>query len=94
MNFIIILSIVDKGLNKTFLLFCGYEQKDASEPFDLPELLQELQKSQRQTLWTNLSKLLQDALVAYPTDRWNATEEEANEQDMELEGTSELVRNI
>ncbi|XP_062377592.1 condensin-2 complex subunit G2 [Sardina pilchardus] len=59
--------------------------KDASEPFDLRELLQELQKSQRQAVWTSLAKLLQDAVVACPAERWNGEELERNEQDMEVE---------
>ncbi|XP_063063162.1 condensin-2 complex subunit G2 [Engraulis encrasicolus] len=46
--------------------------KDASEPFDLSELLQEMQKSQRQTLWAKLAKLLQDVMVACPADSWDA----------------------
>ncbi|XP_012670672.2 condensin-2 complex subunit G2 [Clupea harengus] len=68
--------------------------KDASEPFDLRELLQELQKAQRQALWKKLAKLLQDAVVACPAERWNATDVEQDEQGMELEVPLELKQTM
>lgn len=84
---------VSIGTTEDFFSFIKLH-KDASEPFDLRELLQELQKSQRQTLWSNLAKLLQDALVACPTEHWNEAEEDKNEQDMEMDVPSELKQTM
>jgi len=65
-------------------------QKDGADPFDLAEVLAELQRSQRQELWEKQLKLLQHSLTAYPAERWiTGAEEDAG--DMEVEISEEQV---
>ncbi|KAG9476431.1 condensin-2 complex subunit G2 isoform X2 [Eleutherodactylus coqui] len=63
--------------------------KDASDPFDLNELLQELPRKQKEELWQKLKTLLADTLVANPVESWNRLEDESDD-DMEVEGASDL----
>lgn len=66
-------------------------QKDGADPFDLAEVLPELQRSQRQELWERQLKLLQHSLAAHPPERWiTGAEEDAG--DMEVEISEEQVR--
>lgn len=66
-------------------------QKDGADPFDLAEVLAELQRSQRQELWERQLKLLQHSLAAHPAERWiTGAEEDAG--DMEVEISEEQVR--
>nr|XP_055062977.1 condensin-2 complex subunit G2 [Misgurnus anguillicaudatus] len=65
--------------------------KDGADPFDLMEVLSELQRSQRQELWERLLKLLQHTLTAYPPERWiTGAEEDAG--DMEVEVSEEQMQ--
>ncbi|XP_051556991.1 LOW QUALITY PROTEIN: condensin-2 complex subunit G2-like [Myxocyprinus asiaticus] len=67
--------------------------KDGTDPFDLAEVLPELQKSQRQELWERLLKLLQHTLTAYPPERWiTGVEEDAG--DMEVEISEEQIQTM
>uniref|UniRef100_A0A673LZK7 Condensin-2 complex subunit G2-like n=1 Tax=Sinocyclocheilus rhinocerous TaxID=307959 RepID=A0A673LZK7_9TELE len=50
--------------------------KDGVDPFDLAEVLPELQRSQRQELWERQLKLLQHSLTAHPPERWITGAEE------------------
>uniref|UniRef100_A0A8C1GNB4 Condensin-2 complex subunit G2 n=1 Tax=Cyprinus carpio TaxID=7962 RepID=A0A8C1GNB4_CYPCA len=64
--------------------------KDGADPFDLAEVLPELQRSQRQELWERQLKLLQHSLTAHPPERWiTGAEEDAG--DMEVEISEEQV---
>ncbi|XP_041669666.1 condensin-2 complex subunit G2 isoform X1 [Cheilinus undulatus] len=56
--------------------------KDKAEPFDVEEVLQEITRDQRQTLWAKLASLLQDVLQELP-------EEERREEGMELESAAD-----
>lgn len=67
--------------------------KDGADPFDLAEILAELQKSQRQDLWDRLLKLLQHSLTVSPSERWiTGAEEDAG--DMEVEVSEEQIQTM
>ncbi|XP_070842311.1 condensin-2 complex subunit G2 isoform X1 [Chaetodon trifascialis] len=55
--------------------------KDKTEPFDVEEVVQEMPRDQRQTLWRNLASLLQEVLHESPPERW----EEGRGEGMEVE---------
>ncbi|XP_069815000.1 condensin-2 complex subunit G2 [Dendropsophus ebraccatus] len=63
--------------------------KDASDPFDLDELMQELPRKQKEELWQKLKTLLADTLVASPVESWNRLEDDSDD-DMEVEGASDV----
>ncbi|XP_016094535.1 LOW QUALITY PROTEIN: condensin-2 complex subunit G2-like [Sinocyclocheilus grahami] len=65
--------------------------KDGADPFDLAEVLPELQRSQRQELWERQLKLLQHSLTAHPPERWiTGADEDAG--DMEVEISEEQIQ--
>ncbi|KAI2662523.1 Condensin-2 complex subunit G2 [Labeo rohita] len=67
--------------------------KDGADPFDLAEVLPELQRSQRQELWERQLKLLQHSLAAHPPERWiTGAEEDAG--DMEVEISEEQMQTM
>ncbi|XP_016386174.1 LOW QUALITY PROTEIN: condensin-2 complex subunit G2 [Sinocyclocheilus rhinocerous] len=67
--------------------------KDGADPFDLAEVLPELQRSQRQELWERQLKLLQHNLTAHPPERWiTGAEEDAG--DMEVEISEEQIQTM
>ncbi|MBZ3883563.1 Condensin-2 complex subunit G2, partial [Sciurus carolinensis] len=45
-------------------------QKDASDPFSLNELLEELSRKQKEELWQRLKNLLTEMLLESPVDGW------------------------
>lgn len=55
--------------------------KDKAEPFDVEEVVQEMPRDKRQTLWGKLVSLLQEVLQELPPERW----EEGREEGMEVE---------
>ncbi|XP_047468058.1 condensin-2 complex subunit G2 [Mugil cephalus] len=55
--------------------------KDKTEPFDVEEVVQEMPRDQRETLWGRLGSLLQDVLLESPPERW----EENRVEDMQEE---------
>lgn len=63
--------------------FSVAKQKDKTEPFDVEEVVQEMPREQRQTLWENLASLLQDVLQDLPPDHW----EKGSEEGMEVESS-------
>ncbi|KAK2913973.1 hypothetical protein Q8A67_002372 [Cirrhinus molitorella] len=67
--------------------------KDGADPFDLAEVLPELQRSQRQELWERQLKLLQHSLATYPPERW-ITGAEEDEGDMEVEISEEQMQTM
>ncbi|KAL1006796.1 hypothetical protein UPYG_G00077220 [Umbra pygmaea] len=79
---------------KEFLTFIKVH-KDKAEPFDLEEVLQELQKGQREELWAKLVTLLHDQLAAFPPESWDAgLEEDKDENDMEVEVSADLMHTV
>lgn len=75
---------------KDFLHFITLH-KDASEPLDLSELVQELQVKQRLELWGKMSVLLRHTLHSYPSERWiSCLDHDPDEDDMEVEQSAEL----
>ncbi|XP_060920433.1 condensin-2 complex subunit G2 isoform X1 [Labrus mixtus] len=68
------LRTVCKKNRENFLLFIQLH-KDKAEPFDVEEVVQEMPRDQRQTLWGKLALLLQDVLQELP--------EESREEGME-----------
>ncbi len=71
-------------------LVCVVEQKDKTEPFDVEEVVQEMPRDQRQTLWGKLASLLQDVLQELPPERWEERREE-NREGMEVESAADPV---
>ncbi|XP_052007489.1 condensin-2 complex subunit G2 [Xyrauchen texanus] len=67
--------------------------KDGADPFDIAEVLSELQKSQRQDLWEQLLKLLQHTLTAHPPERW-ITGAEEDAADMEVEVSEDQTQTM
>ncbi|XP_053324049.1 condensin-2 complex subunit G2 [Spea bombifrons] len=63
--------------------------KDASDPFDLGELLQELPRKQKEELWEKLKTLLTETLVANPVEGWQKIDDDSDD-DMEVESTSDV----
>ncbi|XP_036378397.1 condensin-2 complex subunit G2 [Megalops cyprinoides] len=68
--------------------------RDSADPFDLNEVLQELPKNQREELWERLLRLLSEALVAFPIERWNAGMDDDSDDEMEVEVAPELKRTM
>lgn len=65
-------------------------QKDASDPFSLNELLDELSRKQKEEVWQRLKNLLTDVLLESPVAGWQ-TVEVRGEDDMETEHDSKMV---
>ncbi|TRY99501.1 hypothetical protein DNTS_014206, partial [Danionella cerebrum] len=69
--------------------------KDGSDPFDLAEVLVELQSSQREDLWENLLKLLQHSLNVSPPESWiTGAEEDAGDMEVEVSEEQTLTMAI
>ncbi|KAJ4920323.1 hypothetical protein JOQ06_027973 [Pogonophryne albipinna] len=60
--------------------------RNKTEPFDVEEVLQEMNRDQRQTLWGKLSSLLQDVLQE---ERREEGSEEGREEAMEVEAAAD-----
>lgn len=65
-------------------------QEDASDPFSLNELLDELSRKQKEELWQRLKKLLTDVLLESPVEGWAALEAQG-EGSMETDHRSKMV---
>lgn len=59
--------------------------KDKAEPFDVEEVVQEMTRDQRRTLWGKLALLLQDVLQELPP----ALLQEGSKECMEVEATAD-----
>ncbi|XP_035513076.1 condensin-2 complex subunit G2 [Morone saxatilis] len=59
--------------------------KDKADPFDVEEVVQEMPRDQRQTLWGKLASLLHDLLQELPPERW----EEGREEGMDVESAAD-----
>ncbi|KAM8967575.1 condensin-2 complex subunit G2 [Pelodytes ibericus] len=77
------LQATDKDSVEAFLHYIELH-KNASDPFDLEELLQELQRKQKEELWEKLKTLLRDTLIANPLEGWQTLDDESDD-DMEVE---------
>ncbi|XP_076829312.1 condensin-2 complex subunit G2 isoform X2 [Brachyhypopomus gauderio] len=64
--------------------------KDGADPFDLTELLHELQRNQRAELWGRAVVLLRHALEAYPPERWVTGLGDDDADEMEVEPSADL----
>ncbi|XP_059567286.1 condensin-2 complex subunit G2 isoform X1 [Myotis daubentonii] len=62
---------VSKELIGEFLQFIQLDE-DASDPFNLNELLDELSRRQKEELWRRLKKLLTEVLLESPAEGWLA----------------------
>ncbi|XP_057160380.1 condensin-2 complex subunit G2 isoform X2 [Ursus arctos] len=83
---------VSKELIGEFLQFVQLD-KDASDPFSLNELLDELSRKQKEELWQRLRNLLTDVLLESPVAGWQMVEVQ-DEDDMETEHDSKMKKNI
>ncbi|XP_014643079.1 PREDICTED: condensin-2 complex subunit G2 isoform X2 [Ceratotherium simum simum] len=84
--------VVSKELIEEFLQFIQLD-KDASDPFNLNELLEELSRKQKEELWQRLKNLLTDVLLESPVDGWHAGEAQG-EDNMETEHGAKMKKNI
>ncbi|KAK3545864.1 hypothetical protein QTP70_016299, partial [Hemibagrus guttatus] len=75
--------------NLPAITYSSLFMKDASEPLDLSEVIQELQVKQRLELWCKMSSLLTHTLHSYPSERWISRLEQDGD-DMEVEQSAEL----
>ncbi|KAG8506100.1 Condensin-2 complex subunit G2 [Galemys pyrenaicus] len=82
---------VSKELVGEFLQFIQLD-KDASDPFSLAELLDELSRKQKEALWQRLRSLLTAVLLESPVDGWPADAQ--REGGMDAEHTSQMKNNI
>ncbi|XP_037372427.1 condensin-2 complex subunit G2 isoform X2 [Talpa occidentalis] len=82
---------VSKELVGEFLQFVQLD-KDASDPFSLSELLDELSRKQKEELWQRLRGLLTAVLLESPVDGW--PEAAPGESDVETEHTFKTKNNI
>ncbi|XP_004702393.1 condensin-2 complex subunit G2 isoform X1 [Echinops telfairi] len=83
---------VSKECAEDFLQFVQLH-KDASDPFNLNELLDALSRKQKEELWERLKNLLTDILLESPVDGWQIVEIK-REDDMEIEHDLEMKKNI
>ncbi|XP_027430245.2 condensin-2 complex subunit G2 isoform X2 [Zalophus californianus] len=71
----------------------GSLEKDASDPFSLNELLDELSRKQKEELWQRLKNLLIDVLLGSPVSGWQTVEVQG-EENMETERDPNTEKNI
>lgn len=83
---------VCKELVGQFLQFVQLD-KDASDPFSLNELLDELSRKQKEELWQRLKNLLTEMLLESPVDGWHI-EEVQGEENMETEQNLKVTKNL
>lgn len=83
---------VSKELVGEFLQFVQLD-KDASDPFSLNELLEELSRKQKEELWERLKNLLTDMLLESPVDGWQTVQVQS-EDDMETEHSLKMRKSI
>uniref|UniRef100_A0A8C9YYH8 Non-SMC condensin II complex, subunit G2 n=1 Tax=Sander lucioperca TaxID=283035 RepID=A0A8C9YYH8_SANLU len=62
--------------------FLRFIQLHVSNPFDVEEVVQEMPRDQRQTLWGKLASLLQDVLQELPPERWVQGRDEGMEVEL------------
>ncbi|XP_057587842.1 condensin-2 complex subunit G2 isoform X2 [Hippopotamus amphibius kiboko] len=82
---------VSKELIGEFLQFIQLD-KDASDPFSLNELLDELSRKQKEELWQRLKTLLTEVLLETPVDGWQPVEVLGGSR-METEQGSKMEKN-
>ncbi|XP_078199417.1 condensin-2 complex subunit G2 isoform X9 [Callithrix jacchus] len=83
---------VSKELVGEFLQFVQLD-KEASDPFSLNELLDELSRKQKEELWQRLKDLLTDVLLESPVDGWQVVDAQS-EDNMETEHGSKMRKSI
>ncbi|KAM4027947.1 condensin-2 complex subunit G2 isoform 2-T2 [Anomaloglossus baeobatrachus] len=86
------LQAVGKETVQEFLHFIEIH-KNAFDPFDLEELLEELPRKQKEELWQKLKTLLTDILGENPVETWNRIIDDSDD-DMEVEGASDMKRTM
>ncbi|XP_030635008.1 condensin-2 complex subunit G2 [Chanos chanos] len=83
------LDSVDPERTEDFLNFIKLH-KNGAEPFDLAEVLVELQKAEREELWAKLVQLLRHTIASCPTEHWNNGLDEDSGDEMEVEVPSDV----
>ncbi|ELK37996.1 Condensin-2 complex subunit G2 [Myotis davidii] len=83
---------VSKELIGEFLQFIQLDE-DASDPFNLNELLDELSRKQKEELWQRLKKLLTEVLLESPVEGWQAVEAQG-EGSMETDHHSKMKKTL
>uniref|UniRef100_A0A8C8RY30 Non-SMC condensin II complex subunit G2 n=1 Tax=Pelusios castaneus TaxID=367368 RepID=A0A8C8RY30_9SAUR len=87
------LQVVSKDTVKEFVHYVQLH-KDLVDPFDLNELLQELPRKLKETLWERLTHLLTQILVLNPVEGWQRIEDESDDDDMEVEENPKMKQII
>ncbi|XP_038611676.1 condensin-2 complex subunit G2 [Tachyglossus aculeatus] len=83
---------ISKDSAGDFLHFIQLD-KDASDPFNLSELLEELPRKQKEKLWERLKNLLTAVLLENPVDGWQRFEDDCEDQ-MEIERGPEMKQTL
>ncbi|KAG3277136.1 condensin-2 complex subunit G2 [Ictidomys tridecemlineatus] len=83
---------VSKELVGEFLQFVQLD-KDASDPFSLNELLDELSRKQKEELWQRLKNLLTEMLLESPVDGWQLVDVQCQDS-METDGVPKVKKSI
>ncbi|POI35559.1 hypothetical protein CIB84_000689, partial [Bambusicola thoracicus] len=68
--------------------------KDAFDPFNLNELLQELSRKQKEILWERLRHLLKETLMEKPVETWQPVEDAESNDGMEVESAPEMKQTV
>ncbi|PKK32061.1 non-SMC condensin II complex, subunit G2 [Columba livia] len=87
------LQVVSKESIEDFLRYTQ-SPKNAFDPFDLKELLEELPRKQKEVLWERLSQLLTETLMENPVETWQKREDHECEDDMEVEMVPEMKQTV
>ncbi|KAK2511302.1 Ncapg2 [Columba guinea] len=87
------LQVVSKESIEDFLRYTQ-SPKNAFDPFDLKELLEELPRKQKEVLWERLSQLLTETLMENPVETWQKREDRECEDDMEVEMVPEMKQTV
>ncbi|XP_013224579.2 condensin-2 complex subunit G2 [Columba livia] len=87
------LQVVSKESIEDFLRYTQIP-KNAFDPFDLKELLEELPRKQKEVLWERLSQLLTETLMENPVETWQKREDHECEDNMEVEMVPEMKQTV
>ncbi|XP_076017161.1 condensin-2 complex subunit G2 [Genypterus blacodes] len=68
--------------------------RDKADPFDMEEVVQEMPREQRETLWSRLASLLQDILLESPPERWGDDDSKPEDMDIETSADPKLAMSV
>ncbi|NXS27703.1 CNDG2 protein, partial [Pomatostomus ruficeps] len=87
------LQVVSKESIEDFLRYT-HNPKNTFDHFDLNELLQELPRKQKESLWQRLTQLLTESLMENPVETWPRTGDDKSDDDMEVEILPQMKQTV